>query len=400
MEMSSFMSSADVQEARGETGEVKTGERSLLTVLDILLRWRRLIIFNVLAVALVSVVISLLLPKWYKAKASLLPPNEKDVLSSFGVAGSLLRGIGGGSSMRALGGGQSGYNFFAILNSRTAMEAVVRRFNLVTVYEVKDSSMEQAIRELALNVSFEEGNNEDITIEVIDKDPRRAADMANYFVDILNEMSARLGTQEARNNREFIEKQVEKVQAQLRDAEDSLQSYQERAGAFISPDQVGALAPVAELYGIKAKKEVELSILRRTISVDNAEIRQKEIELRELGKKLSSFPGIGIQSVRLYRDVLIHQKILEYLLPLLEQAKVDEQKDIPVLLILDRAVAPERKFRPQRSLIVFFASSLALLASIGIALLFHGLRNASYESPFGVSAQRLAMRTARLYGVA
>jgi hypothetical protein len=106
------------------------------------------------------------------------------------------------------------------------------------------------------------------------------------------------------------------------------------------------IAPIAELYGVKAKKEVELAILKRGVSSDNPMIHQLEIEIAELNRKLSTFPGVGMESLRLYRDVAIQQKILEFLVPMYEQAKVEEQKDVPVLLTLDHATAPERKVKP------------------------------------------------------
>ena len=80
---------------------------------------------------------------------------------------------------------------------------------------------------------------------------------------------------------------------------------------------------------MKAKKEIEVGILRRTVSADDVRLKQAELELRELERKLSTFPGVGIESLRLYRDLAIQQKIIEFLVPLYEQAKVDEQKDVP-----------------------------------------------------------------------
>ena len=270
-----------------------------------------------------------------------------------------MRGLSGGKAFRGLGQNQGGYNYFAILKSRTAMEAVVRRFDLTTVYEITDTSMEKAVKALAANTSFETGDDDNITIEVTDKDPHRAADMANYFVDLLNEISIRLGTEEARNNREFIEGRLAQTRTDLHTAEEALREFQVKSGTIVVVDPSSStVSGIAELYAMKAKREVELAILKRTMSPGDTRIKQTELEVNELSRKVSTFPTVGMESLRLYRAVAIQQKILEYLVPMYEQAKVDEQKDVPVLLVLDKAVAPERKVRPQRMLMLLLAGTL------------------------------------------
>jgi tyrosine-protein kinase Etk/Wzc len=373
---------------------------ALWEILRVLASWRRFIIINVLAVTVLAVAVSFLLPKWYKATASILPPKEPDVFGSLGSAGSLLRGLTPGRALKGLGGSSGAYNYFAILKSRGAMEAVVRRFDLVTVYDVGDSSMEKAVKTLSGNVSFEMQEDDNIVIEVLDQDPGRAAAMANYFVDILNDISMHLGTIEGRNNREFIEKRLDRSKEDLRSAEDSLRRYQERAGMIIMPDAgASSVAPIAEMYGVKARKEVELAILRHTSSGDSPPLKQMELELAELDRKIGTFPGIGVASLRLYREVAIQQKIIEFLVPLYEQAKINEQKDVPVLLVLDKAVTPERKTKPQRMLIVFLAASLTLLLSMVAAFVMQGVVRHAPASSLEERVRSWVLRTARRYRI-
>lgn len=70
-------------------------------------------------------------------------------------------------------------------------------------------------------------------------------------------------------------------------------------------------------------------------------------------------PGISLAYLRLYRNLEIQQQILEVILPLYEQAKVEEQKSIPTVLIVDKAIPPDEKHTPRRSFII-----------IGIVMLF------------------------------
>jgi tyrosine-protein kinase Etk/Wzc len=231
---------------------------------------------------------------------------------------------------------------------------------------VTDTSMDLAIEELASYVKFDVNEEETtISITVIDKDPKRAAEMANYFVEMLNIVSLNLATREAKTNREFIGKRLEDARAELKSAEDALRAYQEKEGVVLSPDlSPGSIDAVAELYAMKARKELELSILERTVSEGSDVVTTLRVELSELNKKLANVPEVGLESFRLHREAAIQQKILEFLVPMHEQAKIDEQKDVPVILVLDRAVPAEKKYKPKRALLVASAAVISLLVSL------------------------------------
>jgi tyrosine-protein kinase Etk/Wzc len=354
-------------------------EPSVIKYISILFQWKRFIVINFIVVFLLAVIVSLILPQWYKATASLLPPKQPDVFGSFGSAGSLLKGIGGLGKIGGLGQRTSAYNYFAILHSRTTLEAVIKKFDLISVYEVSDSSIEKAIKALEENVAFEEQSDENITIEVYDKDPIRSSAIANYFVELLNEVSAKLGTQEARNNKEFIERRLLEAKHNLSETEDTLRAFQENSGLMLTPEQTTSISAIAALYAMKAKLEVEVAIMERNVTSNNPVLEQMKMELSELNKKIFGIPRTGLKSFRLYRDAMIEQKIVEFLVPIYEQAKIDEQKDVPVLLVLDKAVPAERKSKPQRSLIVFISSFFAFTVSILVVFLFHGIQRLDGE---------------------
>jgi uncharacterized protein involved in exopolysaccharide biosynthesis len=369
--------------------------RNWYEFLNLLIRWRGFILKCTLIVAVFSVVISLVLPNWYKSTVSILPPKESNTLNA-GAASSLLRSITSTARIGTLLQGQGLYNYLAILNSRSAMEQVVRRFDLFTVYDIPDTLMESAVKTLVGNVEFEIEPEEYLTITVFDKSPQRAADMANAFAEILNAISIQLATRNAGSNREFLEKQVESTRSILRWKEDSLKAYQERSGTMIILDErASGMAAIAEIYAAKTMKEVELAIIERTVSSDNGLVDRMKVELDELNRKVATIPETGVQSMRLLREVLIHQKLLEFLIPLYEQAKIDEQKEVPVLLILDRAVPPEKKSSPKRSIIVLSAVITAFLASIGWAMLVERYRALITDRPEVHLAIRSLLRIRR-----
>jgi len=356
-------------------------QSALLYFLEVTITWKRFIIINILIIGILTSGITLLLPNYYKSTASILPPKQQDIFGSAVGASSLLRGITGGSKLLGNLGRTSGtYNYLAILKSRTTMEEVIKKFDLMKVYGFDESERDKAIKRLEENTLFEVQDDENITIDVYDKDPQRAADMANYFVNLLNSTSIRFSTQEARNNREFIEKRLMQCRDDLRKAEDASKVFQEKKEIFISEDvKSSSVAAYAELYALKAKKEIEIGVLEKTVSPENQLLRQLKSELSEITKKVSSFPEAGLDGIRLYREFLIQSKLLEFLLPIYEQAKIDEQKDVPVLLVIDNAVPANKKAKPQRSLIValivFLSTSVLLLA----AIFFHSIFIKNYQ---------------------
>ncbi len=379
-------------------GDVPRGHH--LAALEMLFRWRRFLLINVLLITILAAGISFLIPKTYTATASVLPPKQSDLFSSLGgFASSLARSIPGASKL-GFGQRSAGYNYFAILNSRTALEDIVRKFDLISVYEIKDSSMEKAVKQLSHNVAFEEQTDDYITIEVKDREPERAAAIANAFVDVLNRVSAQLGTAEARNNREFIEQRLNQARADLKKAEDDLRAYQEKSKMIITSEQSASLSGMASLYALRAKKEVELGVLRHSVEQDDPSVRSLALEVSEIDRKLSNLPEIGVESLRRYRDVLIQQQILEFLVPMYEQAKIDEVKDLPVVLPLDKAIPPERKSSPQRSIIVLVTFVLVFLTCVGLIYALEWLSRSTPIGPVGTRLKSIASAIARWYRIA
>ena len=370
--------------------------------LSVLTTWRRFIFINVATLTVIAIGVSLILPKWYRATASILPPKEESGLSfggaTLGSTGSLLKSLPG---LSKLGGGQGSYNYIAILKSRSTMERIVKDFDLMKVYEISDSSMEKAIKMLDGNSSFEIQTEDYINIDVEDKDPRRAAAIANRYVEVLNDISIQLATREAHDNREFIERRLDQCKEDLHRAEDTLKSFEAVSGILVAPpENASAYASVAELYASRAKKEIEYAILARTTSHDNPMLQQLRIELSEFDRKLGEYPEAGMGGIRLLREVSIQQKILEFLVPLYEQAKVDEQKEVPVLLVLDKAVPPEKKVKPMRTLIVLSVFALSTFLTLIIVFWIHGVsQRRGTLRPIELRMQNRIRRIARLYRI-
>jgi tyrosine-protein kinase Etk/Wzc len=338
-------------------------------LLGISRRWRAMLGF-VAGVTLLAAIVSLVLPKWYKASTTLLLPKNQS-LGSMGSISMLLRDFAPAVSAGRLPGGVGQLNYLAILNSRRAGEEMVRRFDLQSVYHVSRGSMELALEEFFSNFGIEVQEDGSIELHIYDRDSVKAAEMVNAMVEILNSIAIEIGTSEARSTRVFLEKRLEETKKELRSAEDKFRDYQEKRGFFIATeDEKASASAIGDLFARKVRLEVEAAILEQTAGRENAKFKQLTLERNELERKLATFPEIGVESLRLLRDVLIQQKILEFLVPMYEQAKFEENRDVPVVTVLDRGVPPERKARPKRVVIIVAAGfSAMIVAFFSVALL-------------------------------
>jgi uncharacterized protein involved in exopolysaccharide biosynthesis len=157
--------------------------------------------------------------------------------------------------------------------------------------------------------------------------------------------------------------------------------------------------PIADLYSLKAIKEIQLAVLRRTSTEDQPSRREIEIQIAELDARIGKYPGSITASRRLYRAITTQERIIDALFPLYEQALLDEQKNVPAILVLDAPVTSERAVKPRRMLIVCLASSVTLQMLLVAALIMHGMIRRVPVTGAEQWARGAAARMARLYRV-
>ncbi len=355
---------------------------------------RKFVIWTTVGAAIVSVVISLLLPKWYRAEARVLLPS-----GTGGSAISALLGDLDPSATSLLGVSEGDYvRYLAILNSGTVADRAIDRFNLMDEYDTRDARYPrlETRKMLADNIDFDVDREFDyLSIQVLDKSPEQAAEMANFFVDELNRVNIALTTESASAYRKFVQRRYDATIAGLDSAMLDLKRYQEKSGVIELELQAQAFLEVlADYRGATFQAEVEYEGLAMDFGEDNPAVksaynrvkaaRNKESDLLA-GKDplmpvaITDIPEVGYGYARALREVLIYQKIIEFARPLLEQAIFQEQKETPAVQVLDRALVPEKKALPKRMLIVIGATFSVLILTLLYLLVLDWLhRNRSY----------------------
>jgi len=349
-----------------------------LDYLIVLRKWKRLVIGTTVIAVVLSAVVSLLLPKIYRAEARILPPQQ----ASGGMAAQLLSQLGSiGLSPGQVGVKTTNDLYIGLIRSRTVLDLIVDRFKLLEVY--KDNYREDARRDLLKALKIHDDRKSGIiTIGVEDKDPIRSADMANAIIEELKNVTQSLALSEASQRRLFFEEQLKSVKEELTRSEEALKGYQEQTGAIEIKEQAKAvIESVARLRALIAAKEVELKVLRTHTTQRNPDRQQVEEELRGMKEQLAKLqaktgsntdalmptgrmPAAGTGYVRKLRDLKYNESLFELLSKQYEIAKIDEARDAAIIQVLDKAIPPEKKIKPKRAIIVVTATFTSFFLSV------------------------------------
>jgi len=371
------------------TASVVRSELSECHVLDLLIilsRRKQVILGTTLATAVLAAIVSLLLPNRYTATANILPPQQSPSLaaSMIGQLGAL-----GAMAQKDLGLKNPNDLYVGMLRSRTAEDALIRRFDLLRVY--RDKKMSDGRRDLENATSIVLGKEGFVTISVEDKDRSRAPQIANSYVEQLRKLTQDLAVTEAGQRRLFFERQLELAKNNLADAEQALKETEQKTGLIQLDGQAKAIIEaVVKLRALMAAKEVELHAMRLFSTEQNPDVMLGEQELSGLRAQLAllekqgaspgnvqvpvgNVPEAGLQYVRKLRDVKYAETIFDILAKQYEAARLDEAKTAAIIQVLDPAIEPDRKSSPPRTLIVVIVTLLGFFGSAGYILVAEAL---------------------------
>jgi tyrosine-protein kinase Etk/Wzc len=350
-------------------------EVSLLDLLQTIVDNLRLLVLGPLAVGLTALGISFLVSPTYTAKTQFLPPQQQQsaaasMLASLGSLGGLAGAVGGIKNPAD--------QFLAYMRSVTVQDTLIERFKLQERYEAKTKT--DARLALKENVRAASGKDGLISVEVDDKDPSFAAELANAHVEELGKLLGKLATTEAQQRRLFFEKQLTQAKEKLIQSEIDLKSTGV-SGSVLKSNPASAIAAVASLQAGVTAQEVKLGAMRGYLAETAPEFKQALNELANLKAQLSkqekdtpAHSSMTAQGdyVSKYREFKYNETLFELFAKQFEIAKVDEAREGAVIQILDAAQPPERKSKPKKAII----GIIATLAAGFALLLFVFIRQA------------------------
>ena len=371
-------------------------EIDIIDLLTALHAGRWLIIGGTLAICVLAGGLSFLLPKEYEATVQILPPREKK--ESFGFS-SLLSSL----PIPALRLGERGTPSdisLATIRSLTARRRMVEKFGLMQRYEAR--TLTDAIEVLADKTTAAMTEEGMLGVSVLDKDPQMAADMANYYIVLLDSTNKRFSHKTASDRLDFTREILQEEDKRLDDKMKRLEEFQSEHNAISIDDQArAAILTATSMYNAamelaierqrlilsglgpnhdKVKQlEREINLRQGTIAflrdglkpADNTMLQNKALQLQldeNLFLPLNQIPGVAQEYANLEKDVLVQTSLLLVLLQQEAQSLIEAKDATSTVQILDPATPPEIKAKPQRVLIVFIAGLLSLIASVSYVL--------------------------------
>ena len=363
-------------------------EISLLDLLQTIVDNLRLLILGPLAVGLAALGISFAVAPTYTATVKFLPPQQQQ-----SAAASMLASLGGlgGLAGAAAGLKNPADQYLAFMKSNSVQDELIERFKLQQRYETEFRVDTRTA--LTGNTRASSGKDGLITVEIDDKDPKFAADLANAHVDELQKLLARLAVTEAQQRRAFFEKQLTQVKDKMIAAEQALRGTGVNSSVLKS-NPASAVAAVAALKAQVTAQEVKLGAMRGYLAETAPDFKQALNELANLRAQLAkqerdeptSADGQG-DYVAKYREFKYQETLFELFAKQFELAKVDESREGAVIQVLDAAQPPERKSKPKKALIAIIATLAAGFALLLFVFIRQALRNASQDAE---SAQKLS----------
>jgi uncharacterized protein involved in exopolysaccharide biosynthesis len=324
---------------------------------------------------LLSIGVAMALHKTYTAQAMFLPPLSPESLQA--------------SSIFSRQNPSDLY--LGMLESRTVSDGVIDRVHLKDVYRTPLYAVARA--HLAHQAKFDVSKNNLIDITVVTEDPKLSTDIANAYLDALYELNGSMTASASAHRRQFFEVQLDAERNALAQAEADMQAVQERTGIILPEGEAAAgLSATARLEGALQDAQTRLSSLLLSETDQNPQVQNLRKQIATLegliakqqigpnaspGSGLPSgarLPGLMADYLRKSRTLKERDALYESLLQQYEKARLASDDPGPQLQIVDRAVLPERKSGPPRTLIVLAGTLLAGALGLLWVLLAEPLR--------------------------
>jgi len=358
----------------------------------LLVNWKIIFKYTIGAAIIIFMYLLLISPVTYKAPVTILPPAENDQLSGLG---SLISGSGVGDFLTGKLAPGNSQLFIQILKSRTAAEYVIRKNNLLEFFnEEKEYA---AVKQLQQSLEMDLSKEGIITLSVnvssefipflfsdINSIKELSANISNSYVEALDSINREKVSYRAKRGREYIEEQLNITKTELDSAEVKLMEFQKKNKTVSLPDQLtSAIESAAKLKAEIVSTEIEIGLLEPNSKPDNRTLLALKKKLNQLNNEYEKFdidsddyliafsdvPELGMLLSKLLRTVKIKNEVYLLLQQQYYKERIQENRDVPTIDILDEAIPPEKKVSP-RLIYSTFISSIFVLLMVSSFLIF------------------------------
>ncbi|MBA3898927.1 MAG: hypothetical protein H0X62_01760 [Bacteroidetes bacterium] len=313
---------------------------------------RKTIFIVGLAAAIISSVVSLLMEDKFKSSVILFPTTTSSISKS------LMSEVPLSSKhdIMQFGEEEDAEQMLQVLNSDEIRNKIIEKYDLMNHYKIdtlSKSKYTNLIKEFEGNISFKRTEFMSVKIEVLDKDPQIAANIANDIAALVDTVKNRMQKERAMQGFRIIEQELSNIQAEIKFKEDSLKVL--RSLGII--DYATQSEMLGEQYAIAVAKD-------------------NKAAMKALEKQLDLLANYGGASIGLGDDLELDRKQLRLIKTKYDEVKVDAEQNITHMFIVNHAVPAEKKSYPVRSLIVIVSVLSAMLASVILIVLLESVNSA------------------------
>ena len=337
---------------------------------------KRMILFLTGLAAAGSVIISLLLPNYYKATTTFYVAST-DVTQPYKLFGA--------SEISYFGTTEDIDRVLTFANSNQLVDHLIDSFQLFDHYEI-DPNQPKAhfkLRKIFLKhyeVIKNKFNAVDLSFE--DKDREFAAQVANAARDQIDALSQRLTRENLQQQSQIVRNTINEKNRELTTLNDSLLRLRQQYGIFNTLSQSEALTSErTSASSLLAKEQARVKLLESnpdiapdTLMLAKAAVAGYRAQVQALDGQINTFNAGVSQTMAMDDYVEKVQNQLGYDRIRLEQIQSVLNAETPGIYVVERAEIPLEKSKPKRSILVIAATLLTfLLAALG-SILHHQLK--------------------------
>jgi len=352
----------------------------------IIARSWRFILINLLGLTIIATIVSLSLPKVYRGEAVILPPVERkqafgfsDILAAIPV-----------TTLRLGAKGSPSEIYQGILRSNSIRRQMLEHFNLLDDYKV--DTVDEALEILKNNTEVALTEEGLIRVRVEDKDAVQCAEMANYYIHLLDRTNQLINQRLAKDRLLFIEKQMDEAAKVLAESESKLIAFQKETNAIsIYHQQRVAISVSAELEMEIMNMEMSLEeLMDKSLTLEHPQIRdifrkidfrRKQLKEMQFGRveggliereslfvPLARAPVMTLQYARYENEVEVIGILIQLLSQQASESKIESENTTITVSPLDEAHTPQIKYKPKRKLIILISAAFSLFLSMAIII--------------------------------
>ncbi len=315
---------------------------------------RVILIIVSVAVAVLSAILSFRITELYKSSVVLFPASSTSVSKAL-----LSDQYAGRQALLEFGEEEQAEQLLQVLNSDQIRNRIIQKYDLMDHYDIDP---DYKYRHTLLNnkysqyITFKRTKFMSIIIEVLDKDPVTAANIANDIAMLIDSTMNTIQHERVMLAYRTVENEYLELQHQIKDLEDSLNVLRNLG-----------------IYEYESQSEVMNDAYATAISENN--VRAQKI-LEDQLKLLAKYGGAYVS----IRDFLKYEKEnLSELKAKYAEAKVEAEQVLPHKYIVNNAFPAERKSYPKKSIIVLESTFFAFIFTYIILLIINLIRNRKKE---------------------